>query len=527
MLFSGLFYYSCKKDTYNINLDADDRDLRPIAIEAPIAKVNVEMKRWLDSLIVDGNINVFGKGEAEEEGVLYVEFNHTASLDWEDMKNIPNVSRPLNFPVSGLTSAPLETPLSYTENIKLISRADAVYESVTFAGGRLGFNLVVPSGLTGTITFEIPELTFGGQSRTYTFDFPGTTNIYAPLAGGTIQFGATPNTITLKSTITINSNTPPASGNLQVVFALENLNIQYADGYFGKIQTGEDNNEFGFGLFSDLNIENHFEFGNIILEANVENPIGAPFDVDVENIRFYKGGSDIGGLTVGADNSINLDISSAQTSGTPGTGSRSINGSNSNIETLISQFPDKITFNLNGIANKGGSSATTDNFIGRESMLDIDFALKFPFHFKSSSYERTDTISFDASDLFGDIVEKETDVHSFELTFKCANRLPFDAGFTLYAIDEAGRKIGENLYQGDETLKAADPENAENSQFSVNLTGEQIIRYMDEEVTHLILRTYASTTGGGNEFVKIYDDSGLTINVSLKGKVNIPTNLFE
>ena len=529
----GLFFNSCKEDDTIINLDREKMDLRMVAIKAPIATINFEVARWLDDIIEDGDLKIDPVSD-----IAYVEFNQTESLNWEDLKTVINIiDEQYTHQIDGTSPESSATEWENTERaeVQLIDRADARYDFITYASGTIEFEVSnIPAGLTGDIAFSIPEIIKNGQPFSETVSLPVINNrISLSLGNGRINFthGSLNNLITVISKIVVSTPTGGATP-YSFSFTIKDLDVESAEGYFGQVTASEGGNSFDFSLFDELKIQNEFAFGNITLEATVNNNIGVPFKVQADNIRMFKDDVHTGNLIInneGIDESVmKMEITSAQANPVnAGYGNSVTDKNNSNIAEMGSTFPNKILFDINGMSNHEG--IVVHNFISKESNLDIDLTLKFPFDFRAKLYERLDTIEFDIKDLLGDNVKTAEDVEYANIIFKCANRLPLDVALEAWVIDDQDQKV-DVIFGEKKIIESGVPDangritEAKHTQFVVELTGVQVINFINKNVMNIVMKTKANTHDGGSHFVQIFGNSGAEIRVSLDGKTTIPTN---
>ncbi|MDR2928190.1 MAG: hypothetical protein LBV41_08345 [Cytophagaceae bacterium] len=543
MLLGGLLFYACVEDSYNLSLDPAKRNLRKTEIEGPIGAVNAELMKWLkasltekDSAKVGDMVKVFKKGEyydpagVDYEGVVYMQFNDSIRLDWLKLKTMVNLqdivfSTTINNPLSKSVHE-VEITSQYQP---LIIREDADYRQIAFSSAYLDLvDIDIPSGINGSMKVRIPEIKIGQQPFEHQIEFANGTitgSQQVTLNNGTIDF--VNNGVNIGGEVIIDSfNDAYVTGDISFKVTLRDFDVISADGYFGQDVVEEKDQEFKFTIFEELQIlDGSFAFGDIILEALVDNEIGVPFDITAENIRVYnKEEAPVGNLAV--NDGLTIDVTSAVKGGSNGKGYVMVNQKNSNIATLATELPNKLVFDVTGLSNQQGNTGVA-NFIDRNSMLDVDLSLKFPFHFQVSTYSRKDTIDFDAKKLYGDYVTQASDLEYLNLYFTCENRLPFDAGLVVSVIDSIGAKIGDfTTKEGKKILEGGDRTNPGTTVFTISLTGDQAVDYIAKNAKKIVLETSASTTKDGTELVKIYEDSGLKIIITFDAKLTVPTK-FE
>ena len=525
LLILPLMLSSCMEDI-NLDVTLDNKELRQWDVNAPLAKINIDIETWIwDILNDDDDVEVYIR---EEDGLVVLKYYHSDSLDWKNLKSLDD------SPVTWTFQPDFRKrnfELEFSESVDLAYNEDARFDRLTYAKGSIEIGLDLPEGAKGKIEFTIPEIKERGNPLKFTRNIPLTDNSPEKLENGEINF--TNNLINIESKITFEDFPASFTGEISVTFAIKDMEIEEAWGYFGKIEEKEDESDFRFGFFEDLQIAEHLVFGDIIFSAHCENAIGVPFEITIFNPVLFKEDEEEqirGTLEKNNGEEIGMEITSAEFNGTinSGKGDLLLDQNNSNILTMGNLFPNRIKFDLVGFSNPKGeivNGNAVKNYIGKQNKTKVDFMLEFPFEFSSDLYERRDTIEFDVNDIFGDNKDLVEHFKTLDLYLNIKNKMPFDIDVTVFVIDDKDEWVA-NISEENETFCVSGVPNADGripdpqfEMFVLSITGAQLLDYMDKEVKHLVIYTKSNTYNSGGQLVKVFGDSGMNINVSMEVKL--------
>ena len=514
----------CKENDIVLDFD-DNTDNRKIELAGPFAQVNITAIEWLEDEFEDEEFKV------GDDGLISMSYTKEVPLEWESLVEIQDIAGSFSLPTQKE-----DGPLIYTQPVKFNSATDVRYDSMMVASGQFTYTVEAPSGTTGSITIAIPELL--SEDIAYEKVLNITTsnrifNISEDLSGRKVLFSQNPGSsfvtfiITIDLTPTNPANTPgPANFNL----SLTGIDPEITFGYFGQRQKEKLDATLTFSLFDELELLNEIEFTGISLDITTANGIGTPFLVNASNIRLYKEDDPINYdlLQINGTNYIGMEVSPATLNNPiiPGISSYNINENNSNIHTVGNRYPDKLVCDITAWSNQDGE--TGQNFISNVTQLETDLIINIPFWFKTPLYARKDTIEFDFIDMIGENQEEVEKIEYFNIYFDFYNKFPFEMLANAWVVDESDQVI-ETLFSGDEQVIASGIPGtdgkitkATQSEFIVSVSNQQIRRFISEKAMNIILETKASSYNEGANFVKVYDQSELDVNISISTKTQIP-----
>ena len=524
-----LLLNTCKEDL-NIDYDLEGKNLRPYEVVAPIAKIHVEMLTWLTEYMSEDA--TFG---ADDEDILYVEFRDSVIQNWQSLKEV-KIYKNYKLQYENITSEFGRSPIVADTVIKLIliDTEDSDYDWIRYTKGTVAFELNLPEA-TGTVEFTIPELKNSkGEPQHFLFDMSKEKIITRTLADGIIDFMASDNTdnhISIITKINLDNVQPPGNGVNKIEFTLCDLEVEAAKGYFGQVTETIKDKEFEFSIFDDLQILDSFEFQEIFIKAEVQNRIGVSFTATADSIRMFKDEVENEYKKI-----VEVEVTKAEYNlETETIVSEGSGKTVQNIAEIANFHPNKMAFNVKGLSNWDGTG-NHDNFVGKESDLQVDYTLNFPFKFRAEKYERRDTIDFNIKNIFGGEIGLVENVDFLDLYLDIKNRMPFDVEVDVYAIDSLEQQVKPNITDNQKLMTSGTPDPNDNGfiqdsnkfeEFKLRITGAQVKDYYDKNVKKLIIHSKAVTYNNGKEFVKVFAKSGMDIEVSIEVHAKIPGNLEE
>ncbi|MBN2744534.1 MAG: hypothetical protein JXR39_11635 [Marinilabiliaceae bacterium] len=521
--------------------------------------INTDANRVYEMHIVGGAVTVngldlideFGDGDfiIDNDSLIMRRFEMPMTMEWDELVSFqsPEVNQIIPIAAGSLTS------ISQVIEMSMNPSADVRLDAILLDAGRLHFTITAPIGITNaTMTVSFPELQrANGSTLSYTQTITAsqrTLVIQENLAQAVIKFlqktDIAPHNSYITLKIGFTNIAANSGGNIQVDGAFSELSAEQVNGYFGNKTLLKSNNEFEFDMFDKYELQNKVQFSDFRVYVQGINPIGTPFKLDVENIRFSQ--KDKAGTEwVFADNSnnpltpsISLNAATGPTPLVPDTTETiSYNRDNSNIELLGEKYPNFLVCNLKGLSNPQAGSDTKNihNFMGRNRTVSADIKIDFPFWFKtienlqSKGYMRTDTIDFD----FRDMVDNDEDVvESFErlmINLEFTNGMPFSITAALNVVDENDKFIA-NLLETDNNKFLEKPTIDKDykvtspsvTNFSINVSKEKIKKFWNEKAMKILLVSTMITSDTPNSTVKIYTNNTLKCRVNMNAKCQIP-----
>ncbi|MFW6042928.1 MAG: hypothetical protein ACOCPW_01080 [Marinilabiliaceae bacterium] len=517
VLLVGLFLAGCQDDDIAVTTDAEN-DGRQLELAGPAGDVTLEISDLLED-IESEHIHI------QEDGLVNVRYEQNMDIDWEtlvllrDFYDIWQFSMPSFVnPDPGTTET-----LEFTEKVKLNHQEDVRYDSITMRGGTLAADLTVPPDFKGTIDVTIPEVMENGSPLSYQFDADGTGQTFSineDLTDRYVEFsqGVDSSYISVVSTMEVEE---ASGGDYTVEFSLTDMQPGLAFGYFGQQEESRTGEQLSFDVFDEFDELDDFELADVQGDIEVTSTIGVPFDVEVDNMRFTQDdGTSCGDLMVDGENYVNIGLPSA-TYGNPIDTAKTdfhIGGDNSNLVEIVNCYPTKMVFDVTSSSNPEGDPEEDINFMGHGNELAGKMVITIPAWFKTNNYSRRDTIDFDVNDMLKDSEDEARDINELNVNFNFSNKLPFGISATATVIDDQGRELDE-LFNG-EVIRAGTPnsegyiEEAEQTEFEVGISGDQINQYLDENAMKIILETETKTPG--DDPVKLYEDMFFKADVSFE-----------
>jgi hypothetical protein len=532
LLGSWLTFSGCKEDDIIVNTDIEgDGRLREIGIPG------INFTYSLADVLRDVDEDMV---KVDEDGLIYLSYTQEVLLDWEDMVQlIDNFWSHEPSVVDGAPALKSSPEIEFEQKVKFNHRDDVRYDSLVMDSGVMFLELNVPPGSIGTvtITIEIPEVFDNGvplkivrpidvtlAQTTYSLSFP--------LQGYFIRFSQEPE----MSFVTVNTSMGIDSSNPELLVSGVNLDMSMTDmkpeivfGYFGQQQSSSYDTELVFDVFDELEIIEGIEFGGASMELITYNRIGVPFNVKVENIRFFKEMESTEPdwqLIVDENDFVELEVTSALYGNPvqPGEGRVSIDQGNSNI-LEINRYPVRLLCDILGFSNPGNPQG---NFLAYDFQLKNDLTINLPLWFKADSYSRKDTIEFDFNDMVGDSRDDIGKIGAISIILDFYSTLPITVQASLLVVDENNEVIDDlmpglaNLIQAGVPGSSGKVETPVHTKFTVSINGEQLVNFSDKNAMNLVLETKANTHDYQNTYVKIYEDAKLKSHVSIKGNARLP-----
>jgi len=516
VLLVGLVFAGCQEDDIAVTTDAED-DGRQLEMAGPAGDVTLEISDLLDEI---DNEHIHIKGD----GLVSFRYDQEVDIDWETLVLLDDFHDNWQYalPPSINLDAGMTETIEFTEKVKLNHQDDVRYDSITMRGGALTAELTVPPGLEGTIEVTIPELMENEEPFSEQFPADGSGqnfSIYEDLTDKYVEFsqGVDSSYISVVTTMELED---AAGGDYNLDFSLNDMQPGMAFGYFGQQEEARTGEHFSFDVFDELEDFDEFKFADVEADIELTSTIGVPFDVQIENMQFTKDdGSSCGDLMVDQNDFVNIELPSATFGNPIDTANTNfhISGDNSNIVEIANCYPDKMVFDVTSYSNPEGDTGD-QNFMGPENELTGNMVITIPAWFQTKGYSRRDTIDFDVNDMLKDSEDEARDIDEMTVYFNFSNKLPIGISAKATVIDAQGRELDE-LFSG-EVIRAGTPsdegyvDEAEQTEFEISLSGEQINQYLDENAMKIILATETGTPGDG--FIKLYEDMFFNADVSFE-----------
>lgn len=368
---------------------------------------------------------------------------------------------------------------------------------------------------------QVPESTGGSQlsSISETFDLSG----YSISLTG--SDGAKFNTYTQVLSARIDSTGIERHisnlDSLYFEYKLINIKPNYIKGYAG-VDTVSVN---GDAAFDFLNIfansqPNSLKFEDLDLRLTIENGIGLEGDVTIQNLS----GTNANGNTVNLTTNTGGIIGTPQRVPaatdfpfTPAYKSIGVNSNNSNVNTFLSNLPNKIHYDMFLKTNPRGNLQTYDNFAYLESRMKVKLDVQLPLSLLANNLILTDSIDFS----LGNTADEIENIKDGILYFHINNKFPIEANLSFVVYDENWQLL--DTLMANELVKAADlnanckADNEKKTILSMTLSEERKEKIKNARHAKIIsvFNTRANASCN-NQFVKIYSDYKLKVVVGAR-----------
>ena len=383
------------------------------------------------------------------------------NFNWRDTLEIPSLIHGITFPPG------FEIPISYNEN-QVFNLGDVQIKEINFnslklkytiesnINGQLYLILKIPTaqnnlGIEFTDTIQIPSSngvlqTFEGSIYldNYQFDLSKNNSSFNNISTS-IRFGFSSN-----NTQNILFNNEDF---LSINLNLEELDINSVYGYLGNKEIS-DTSEFEI-LATENFSSNSITIEDPELNVIIENGVGVDAKIKINEVLFKKDQSSFSLQHPIIGQNINLSRA-VEVAGQYQYGNAEINftNQNSNLEEIISLFPEKIDLKYELETNPLGNHSAFNDFYKSPHSISINSGLKIPLKFNLNHFKYLDTISFNIIEniqpkhaVIGIKIENEFPINCcLSVKFLNGDSLLIDSNCIASAsVDSSGLLIQSNL----------------------------------------------------------------------------------
>jgi len=395
----------------------------------------------------------------------------------------------------------------------------------------LGINLNYGIEHNAVINISIPAATLGGvpfsQSIpvTYTGSPVNITETYT-LNGYTIDMtdrGTTHNSLNVFYNITISPSSNPTNVGDAVSFTETFSNVAYNSiiGYLGQQFLSPNTDTVPVTIFQN---STSILGGAIIHIVNpsikvfLTNSYGLPINANFNTFEGYTPGQPVMPInyTGVPPSPLNpLVIPEPATIGQNATNSFTLTNGNSNINTLINNFPKNVIYNVSSQSNPAGPVYT--NFITDTSQFNVNLELDLPLHGTVTNFMFQDTVKY-SFNLNTSNVEAIT-VRAF-----ISNGFPLDVDMSIVFVDSSYNVIDSLIPHAKQLImpSAAIGSNGivtTATQNTADFTIPSSVIPQLNKVKYILMGATVNSINNGATNVKIYDyynlDIKLGVNVQL------------
>lgn len=385
--------------------------------------------------------------------------------------------------------------------------------SATLNGVALEINGTIPPATNGTAS----HITISKDISGYIINMKGIGLIEQTLGdlnGNGIIDADTVNSIYHKIVAGIDStgNLIPISLNDSIYIHAQFIDVkpEYAKGYLGNTTISQ-TDEINFGILNNISVDN-IDFDDIKVSLAIYNQIGINADVKINNISSVNSQTN-NEVFLASPQLINpfhvtkpIDPNSVFINVIPTINSLNLDKTNSNINALVNNLPDKFKYSIDIITNPNTPPpplGTGTDFIYYGDEISASLNIEVPLSFIASNLRLSDTV---------DISLSSTDIKNInngKLILYAYNDFPLDADVQLFLLDDNYQFI-DSLITGNNKILAADinpttgmTTSAKQSKITINLP-----KVMQEKLilTKKIRIVTRFNTSPQTQHVKIYSN---------------------
>lgn len=502
---------------------------RPLNVAGPLGGVNLSVKTLLEKL--DSLSYIY----ADNEGLLHVQVEDSFNVAYDDVIEFNELNTTYTYDINPNVKTVLGPFVdTLVVNVLSIGEDNQRFDSLTIETADILFDITLPPQYEGNYTITLPEVKKAdGTTVSLSRDFSNTSAIDPiDLAGGRIGF----QNLNGKSFITIitdvevtNTNGNITNTDMNVVLELQSMTPYEVFGYFGKINAIEQKQEQEFNFFETFDLSEVAQFKDITLELSIDNYFGLPMGLYIDSLAFENTKTGSVENIVIDDNSIEITPATYGDPIIPSNNIITINSTNSNLIDGINLGPNHFYVEVNGLINPNGE--TVQNFVNTQAKVEGRIRVDLPLWFKTSLYQRTDTIPFDLVGLFSDSTQVDM-VEALNMEMNFTNGFPFNIQAQIYMTDTNYVKIDSlfNEAGGAFVWESATVDadgivtTPTETQVNIQVLKEKVKKFYDNKAKNILIQSSVSTGDKENpQFVKLYEDYSIqgSINFEIKsGEIN-------
>lgn len=224
-----------------------------------------------------------------------------------------------------------------------------------------------------------------------------------------------------------------------------------------------------------------FDLDDVRMSLSIENSIGAPIDVRLNELR-AQGGSGAVALnwsSLGQNQTVPAGVLNSNQFPIPGRLDLDINKTNSNLDKLVENKPEQFYSTFSAYINATSSSPDYNQFIFTKYGLDVLLNLEIPLNFSASNILLADTNEFDYSTL-----DPKNQLQHGELKLVAENMFPVECGVDLIMLNERGEAL-DTLVSADKIQSAQ----VDGSGIATVATKSNALYPLDKDAVSLLRKT--------------------------------------
>ena len=487
----------------------------------PIAKSSVS----LNDLMSNRNEKKFLVKNSE--GFLSARFDTVSySLDVASLIKVPDITQSIpnqtiTIP-STFAAAPDGTQFSVLNNSEINETFNNTenfeFDEITFEEGTLEVEVTNTSSHPTDFTLLFPDLKSESNVNliiTKTVS-NGTDLVSANLRNFTWDFtnsNTTFNNLKVRISAVLKkngNNTTPAD--FGFTFKIKNVKYKKIKGFFG------DNRTFSpivaslpIDFFKQNNVKGNITLRNPIIQLNLANDFRLPIRVELKNNQFKTTYNDnttqnITGLP------FPIVLEAAPNDNTPFLATQTSNNITPNMGEIVRNNPVKLEFELNSFLNPNGKTSQR-NIIRNTDKISVSTVMELPLELKADGFELEQRIEAKISD----ISNADSIIDKVEMKLILASTLPIDDIIQIEVIDPvSGASLKSLLPPNTLVLKGAVNGVAQTSTTIIPVSGSDWKNWAAKGVKELRIVHKLSTSGGGTDMVKIFEENKVDVLLGAK-----------
>ena len=518
VLFCIVTFFSCQKETGSASWD--------ISVFSPIIHSTLNV----DNLVPDSLL------QQNADSSLKIVYDNTLyRVSLASLVNAPDtiIYQVYNVPFN-LTGQP---------NMQIVNKFNK--NSLNFGSAKISKIIVKSGSLVFRIQnkikekilsiYQIPCATLNGQVFETTDIIPAATHTSAAyftkkvdISGYTFNLtGATGNSANIlltQANTYIDPNGKPVDVNIQdslILFVgFENLQIEYAKGYFGSSSTMSGEQLSNFTPFNKI-IDGTLKVEDMKVNLFVSNGFGidAGFRVnEVKSINTKTNKSvSLNSSFVGTNVNINRALETSDVLKPVVPYKYAVNLSNSNFKQLLENLPDQFGFNMDINSNPLGNISCGNDFAYNSYAFEAGINIEIPLSLMANNLTLKDTINYSISQPQG------YKINHGQLKIIANNGFPFSASIQVLLYDPANM-LTMGLIQPDNIIEAAsvDVSNKVNSTkistINIPISGDKLEHFYTAKKMIIVARFNTANAG---QYMKIYSNYNLDIKITGDWEMNV------
>lgn len=435
-----LFFASCRKDIGNASWET--------GIVMPLARTTLTINDLLADSLLQAN---------PDSSVMLVYNNPFYTIGTDSLVEIPDttIANSYNYSFSSfidLIGGDNIFPYTTTQTEYALNGPELTY-AIIHSGGVLfqvrsdveapiEFNYQLPTaklnGIPFNITVTVPPANGSAQGVfTKFYDLSGYEVSLTGLANDRV------NTIVTASSARISPDFTGTvrlynSDTLHTAITFADLQPGYASGYFGQGSLSVGPAITDFSLFQPV-VGGSLQLEDVKLDLEVENRIGVDARVNISDLSSINTSTNttipLNHPVIGSN--ININRAWINSSGilVPTYNTFQLNPQNSNIQQVIENLPDQLSYALNAELNPLGNVSGHKDFIIYGQGLKASLNMEVPLSLIATDLALADTVMLSISDEEAQKIKRGT------FTVFADNGFPLDAALQLYVLDDNNNRI--------------------------------------------------------------------------------------